>query len=193
MVGQGGGWIILKQTNGSPADWGEKEKEAPTDYILKILKTVFPDAKIENYRGRNILGCDWKICYPSGTIAVLDDKNDSKLGITGNVALDKETTKLHNGCQLLMNFPMFEGKYIIIFNKFLDGIDLDKWTHTRPQSYGGSTSCYVVSVSDIDPKPYHNYPPLANPNYGWFTKEGIGKRKKKTKEETISRVDEWFG
>ena len=164
----------MKQTRGEDATMeSELSKEAPADYILSILQTVFPhNLRIENNRDKHISGCDWKIHWkPSPIITEIDDKNDLYLGLTGNISLDEITTEKQDVIQLFVNYPTFKGKYLFIYNNLIRNIDLHQWIHERMQTWGKTTKCFIVPISKIEDSHYKEHPELANPNLEWFTRK----------------------
>lgn len=163
----------LKQTKGDSATFEvEGGKEAPAKYIEDILWNVFGRAKsIENMREKHLSGCDWLITWKTGNTTMIDDKNDLKLGVTGNICLDEKTCEKRDAVQLFVNYPLFEGKYIFVYNTLLRRLNLMAWIHERKQSWGGTTRAYIVPVRELRANIYKEDPKLAAPRFEWFTKK----------------------
>jgi len=156
----------------------EGAKEAPEKYILDILWKIYPHAEsIENVRGKHMTGVDWILHWKNGNMTNIDDKNDLWLGYTGNISLDEKTTQKTDVYQLFVNYPTFEGKYIMIFNHLIPHhILTENRKHGRKQEWGKYTYTYIVPLKKLKHRIYDIHPNLANPSFNWFCK----KRKKPT-------------
>ena len=161
----------LKLTEGEPATWeDELEKEIPNKVTLSILQKVWPNMRITAQHDKHVSGADYLI--GNKNILYIDSKNDTKLGLTGNICLDKVTTNKQGVIQLFMNYPRFPKNYLFVYNDLLPPKKtLEEWVIRRKQDYGGYTEAYVVPVAKLKHRIYEVIPKLAHPSLKWFTRK----------------------
>lgn len=161
----------MKLTEGVPATWEEEaEKEIPDKVTLSILQKMWPNMTITAQHDKHISGADYSIGEKKPLY--VDSKNDTKLGLTGNICLDASTTNKKRGIQIFMNYPRFPKNYLFVYNDLLPPKPiLEEWIVRREQDYGGYTEAYIVPVKKLKHRIYELYPKLAHPNIHWFTKK----------------------
>jgi len=159
----------LKLTEGDPATWEEEaEKEIPNETTMSILKKFWPHMRITAQHDKHISGADYVIGEKK--LLYVDSKNDTKLGLTGNICLDVATTNKKGVIQLFMNYPRFPKNYLFVYNDLLPPKQiLEKWIVRREQDYGGYTEAYIISVKKLKHRIYELYSKLAYPSFKWFT------------------------
>ena len=151
----------------------EGAKEAPAEYILPIIKKIFPHAvKIENVKDIHEPGVDWLIYWRNGNITEIDDKNDLHLGYTGNISIDEKTLEKKDVIQLFVNITLPE-KHLFVYNNFLSKNYVEANAvkkHGRLQTWGKYTYTYILPVKFLKHRIYEIYPNLVNPSIEYFTR-----------------------
>jgi len=161
----------LRLTEGDPARWEEEaEKEIPDEVTTSILQKIWPKMRIKAQHDKHVSGADYIIGEKKPLY--VDSKNDTKLGLTGNICLDVATTNKKGIIQLFMNYPRFPKNYLFVYNDLLPPKPiLEDWIVRREQDYGGYTEAYIVPIQKLKHRIYEVYPKLAQPSFNWFTKK----------------------